>query len=211
MVVTIVDYRCGNLTSLQQAFKRIGFPAVSSNEPETIETAEVLVLPGVGHFGHAVENLEQLELRKPILTAVASGVPLLGICLGMQLLADWSEEAGPNFQGLGLVPGQVRSLKSLGVTDRIPHIGWNELRAAHPETVTAPLLNNAPDAYFVHSFAYQPKEPGVILATTSYGVDLVAAIKKDNVWGSQFHPEKSSLLGLNFLTTFLDTAQISPR
>lgn len=201
-MIAVIDYGCGNLESLSAALRRLDsdFKIVSS--PSVVEKADGIILPGVGNFGYAVEMIDGLSLRQPIYDLVRDGTPILGICLGMQLLFEASEEA-PTERGLGLLEGSVVSLRSLGATGRIPHIGWN---AVHFKTHTSDLLegiDTGHDAYFVHSFAVVPKELSSVIATTEHGIDFTSVIEYSNVYGAQFHPEKSSAFGAAILRNFL--------
>lgn len=165
-----------------------------------------LVLPGVGHFAHAVRNIDDMGLRKPILQAARNGVPILGICLGMQLLFDGSDEGGPESLGLGLLSGRVRSLKTLGVRGRVPHIGWNELVLTQPEHPLFDGLRDGDDVYFVHSYAASPGSSADCAATCDYEISVTAAVARNDVFGVQFHPEKSSAVGRRILENFCDLA-----
>lgn len=206
-MISVIDYKCGNLGSLSQALIRLGAPhgVVSSAEQFTDVTA--IILPGVGHFGHAVSNLDALNLREPILDAVQRGIPLLGICLGMQLLFDTSAEADDTLSGLGIIPGKVESLRDLGVTGRVPHIGWNTLRAHTSNSRLLAGIGPTHDVYFVHSFAAVPTDISHLTATTEHcNVNLTAAVESDNIYGTQFHPEKSSSIGQAILKNFVSLA-----
>lgn len=203
MSTVVIDYGCGNLTSLSEAFRRLDICVETTSDSSRVAAAERLVLPGVGNFGHAASALRESGLCDAIRDAVDSGTPLLGICLGMQLLFEWSEESGPEASGLALLPGVVRSLRAQGVEGRVPHIGWNELL---PKSETHPLLQSVPhqaDVYFVHSFSAVASDTDVIVAATDYEVELVAAVALGSVWGTQFHPEKSSGTGLQILRNFV--------
>jgi imidazole glycerol-phosphate synthase subunit HisH len=205
--LTIVDYGCGNITSLHQAFNRLGVETLIASSPQQVAAASRIVLPGVGNFGHAAMALEKQGLRRPLQSAAAHGTPVLGICLGMQLLGDWSEESGQNSPGLGLIPGTIRSLRHFGVLERLPHVGWNNLTPTGNDHPIQVLADSNPDVYFVHSFGFEPHDHSVVKATTEYGAEIVAAVQASNVWGYQFHPEKSSHHGSSFLRLFLDETQ----
>lgn len=198
--IVIVDYGMGNIRSVHNALVRLGCTVTTSHDAQDILAADALILPGVGAFGEAVANLAARKLVEPILHAVRDeGKPLLGICLGMQLLADASEERGAH-KGLSLIPGQVRSIpvpKGL----RLPHIGWNGLTIRRKE----PLFVDAQDGdafYFVHSYHFVC-DAAHVAATTDYGVDVVAAVQRDRVFGVQFHPERSQSKGLALLGNFV--------
>jgi glutamine amidotransferase len=194
----IVDYGAGNLRSVQKAFEHVGVEAVVGSDCQAIGAAFALVLPGVGAFGAAMEQLESKGLVDPIAKRIEAGVPFLGVCLGLQLLFEGSEE-NPGVPGLGLVRGDVRALPS---TVKVPHIGWNQVEAC----VDSDLFDGIPDGsafYFVHGYAVVPRSPGDVLAMTDYdGVSFVSAIEIDNVAAVQFHPEKSSTMGLRFYRNF---------
>jgi imidazole glycerol-phosphate synthase subunit HisH len=194
----IVDYGAGNLRSVQKAFEHVGVGATVGADPQAIKSAPALVLPGVGAFGAAMEQLEEKDLIEPLLLRIEAGVPFLGVCLGLQVLFESSEE-DPGVSGLGLVRGDVRSLPS---TVKVPHIGWNQVEAC----ICSDLFDGIPEGsafYFVHGYAVVPRGPGDVLSMTDYdGVTFVSAIEVDNVVGVQFHPEKSSTLGLRFYRNF---------
>jgi glutamine amidotransferase len=194
----ILDYGSGNLRSVQKAFEHVGVEAVVGCDPQAMAAASGLVLPGVGAFGAAMEQLEQANLVVPLLERVQAGVPFLGVCLGLQLLFEGSEE-DPGACGLGLVRGDVRALPS---TVKVPHIGWNQIEAC----ADSDMLDGIPDGsafYFVHSYAVVPRSPSAVLTMTDYnGVSFVSSIEVDNIVAVQFHPEKSSTLGLRFYRNF---------
>lgn len=198
-MIQIIDYGMGNLRSVQKAFEKLGFPAEICSDPRHVATADRLVLPGVGAFRDAIQELNRLGFPDPIREYVASGRPFLGICLGLQLLFDVSFEDG-EYAGLGIVPGQVVRFESQPGL-KIPHMGWNSLRIVQP----APLLANLPQdpqVYFVHSYHVVPKEASFIAATSNHGGEFVAAIQRGNLYATQFHPEKSQQVGLQLLRNF---------
>ncbi|MFA0752649.1 MAG: hypothetical protein IMHGJWDQ_000405 [Candidatus Fervidibacter sp.] len=200
MAVTVIDYGVGNLRSVMKALEFLGSQVVLTSDPEQVTKASKLVLPGVGAFGTGMANLHQLNLVEAIQDAARRGVPLLGICLGLQLLFDESEEMGRH-KGLGLMSGKVVRFPERNDL-RIPHMGWNALRIRKRD----PLFQDVPDGamvYFVHSYFPAPDDPSVIAATTEHGVEFVSAIAVDNIFGTQFHPEKSSQVGLQILRNFL--------
>ena len=201
-MIAIVDYGVGNLFSLKSSFAAIGFDVVVTSEPEDLARAERIVLPGVGAFGAAAEKLRRSGLYEAVRLQVEAGKPLLGICLGMQLLFDKSYEYGEH-AGLGLIPGAVKPIADvIPAGYKIPHIGWNALHLQKP----SPLLKFTRDGdcvYFVHSFAAFDCEDSVI-ATAEYGPELTAAVQKENVFGCQFHPEKSGTVGLRILKAFCE-------
>ncbi len=202
--VQIVDYGLGNLFSIRHACLHSGIDAEISTRPENLMQADGIILPGVGAFGHAMDTLRQLQLLQPLRDAVAAGKPLLGICLGMQLLLDASEEFGLH-QGLGLIPGVVRKLpehRADGSLRRIPAVGWNQIQL-NPRRSQPQIDCGLPDSawmYFVHSFAAAPEHSADVLTLTDYeGIQYCSAIRRDHVTGVQFHPERSARYGLQFL------------
>ena len=192
----------GNLRSVAKALETVGAQATVTSDPKDIDASGAVVLPGVGAFQRAMENLEKLGLLPAILKSIASGKPFLGICLGLQLLFTESEEHG-NHKGLDVIKGKVRRFDS-GL--KVPHMGWNQIkRKAKSEKRKIELFEGIPDEsyfYFVHTYCVKPKDKGVVAATTDYGKRFVSAVNKDNVWGLQFHPEKSSALGLKIMENF---------
>lgn len=201
-MTVIIDYGVGNLFSLKSSFGAIGEPVLVSSDKAEILKADRIVLPGVGAFGDAAEKLKDTGLTAVIKQAAKSGTPILGVCLGMQLLLDKSYEYG-EFEGLGLISGEIRPIADYIPKDlKIPHIGWNKLRIKQKH----PLLKYATEndyAYFVHSYCATGCNESVI-ADTEYGADIVAVIAKGNVMGCQFHPEKSGNSGLNILKAFTE-------
>jgi glutamine amidotransferase len=208
--VVVIDYGLGNLHSVRRGLEQCGATATITSDPARIHAAPRVVLPGVGAFGNAMQRLEHLGLVEVLRSVAASGKPLLGICLGMQLLLDESEEFGSH-QGLSIIPGRVVSLPVTtveGVPQKVPHIGWNELLPASDlvEWQSSALSNTQPgDAvYFVHSFMAQPMNATERLADCLFGGHRVAAvIRRGQVVGCQFHPEKSGEVGLQILRSFI--------
>jgi len=202
--ITVIDYGIGNVHSVLNAFRHEGADAVLSADPEVIRKAERLVLPGVGAFGDGMRELSKRQLIEPLREAVAKGTPLLGICLGMQLLLSESEEFGRH-EGLGFIPGTVKRIEPTG-GEKIPHIGWNRLLQPEGRSWSGSLLEEVPvstSVYFVHSFTAVPNDERHRLADTSYGgFRIAAAVQKDNVTGCQFHPEKSGTAGLMMVRRF---------
>lgn len=199
--IDIIDYGMGNLQSVRNALERLGCEVQITSNPAALGDADALILPGVGAFGEAMNNLRQRNLVGPLRNAVLEeGKPLLGICLGMQLLADSSEERG-NCLGLSLIPGQVRGIPvSEGL--RLPHIGWNSVSVCK----RAPLFGDIPEGgafYFVHSYRFEC-DPIYIAGVTGYGTDITAAVQKERIFGVQFHPERSQRKGLRLLHNFVD-------
>ena len=198
--VAVVDYGLGNLFSIQASLAYLGAEVIITKEPHVLQQATAIVLPGVGAFGDAMKKLQSTELIPVLQEQVNNGKPLLGICLGMQLLFDESEEYGKHL-GLGFLSGKVVSLASqLPKGTKIPHMGWNGLNFIHNQKG----LKNGDAVYYVHS--YHAIEVGdALLATSDYnGVSITGMVQKNNVWGTQFHPEKSGKIGLQILQNFLD-------
>lgn len=197
-MIGILDIGMGNLRSVQNAVYQNGFDPVVVNAAANFDDISHLILPGVGNFSAAVPEIESRQLRQPILDFVASGRPLLGTCLGMQLLMGIGEEGG-NHPGLDLIPGKVTRLKGEGL--RVPHVGWNILNVeqAHPIFQS---IKSGRDFYFVHSYAAVCEQSSDLLATTEYGGAVTAVVGRANVVGVQFHPEKSQLNGLRLIENF---------
>ncbi len=202
-MVVIVDYGVGNLYSLKSSFKAIGVDVITSGDKEIIEKADKIILPGVGAFEDAAKKLFESGLAKIVVERANNGVPLLGICLGMQLLFDKSLEYGEH-KGLGLISGEIHPISSVIPKNlKIPHIGWNGLKLRKPKSEIFKYLSDGDCVYFVHSF-FGAKCEDCVIATTEYGVDLTAAVQKGNVYGCQFHPEKSGSVGLSILKAFCE-------
>lgn len=196
-MIAIIDYGMGNLRSVQKGFERAGYEARVVRDPAQVLAAAGVVLPGVGAFGDAMTNLKAAGMVPVIARVVAEGRPFLGICLGQQLLFEESEEWGP-VAGLGLLRGRVRRLPP-GL--KVPHMGWNGVKIRRP----TPLLEGIPDGsyfYFVHSYYVEPAAGDIVLATTDYGISFASVVGDGNLFGIQFHPEKSSTLGLRILANF---------
>lgn len=199
-MVAIVDYGVGNLFSLKSSLAAVGADAVVTSDPDCIRAADRILLPGVGAFGDAIAKLRASGLADVVVEQAEAGKPLLGICLGMQLLFEKSYEYGEH-RGLGLIPGEIRPIAEViprGL--KIPHIGWNALRL-RGENPLFRYLKEGDFVYFVHSFYGADCEESVI-ATAEYGAELTAAVANKNVYGCQFHPEKSGTVGLNILRAF---------
>jgi glutamine amidotransferase len=200
-VIGIVDYGMGNLASVANAFEYIGFDSEIFDEAEKIDDCERLVLPGVGSFNAAMETLVEKGWDQAIVNYASSGRPVLGICLGMQLLFESGDEHGPT-TGLGLIPGEVKLLEPES-PNKVPHVGWNSLISVQDH----PLLERykpGVDLYFVHSYQVMSKSEEVVIAKCDFGGEFVSAVAKGNVAGMQFHPEKSQPYGLKILENFVD-------
>jgi len=203
-VIAVVDYGMGNLRSVQKALEKVGYTARVTSNPQQISDARSVVLPGVGAFKDCIHNLEKLNLIEPILQAIGSGKPFLGICLGLQVLFTESDEFGKT-PGLNLIKGTVVHFSQKDSSPegrlKIPHMGWNTLSFQK----NIPVFNGVEDGaffYFVHSYYVKPEDKDVIATTTSYGVDFTSSIQKDNIIACQFHPEKSQQVGLHVLKNF---------
>jgi glutamine amidotransferase len=199
-MIAVIDYGMGNLRSVAKALEHVGAEAVVTADPQEIAAAEAVVLPGVGAFGRCMENLLAAGLEKPVRDAVASGRPFLGICVGMQILFEESEEFG-SVAGLGILPGRVRRFRPEDRTFKVPHMGWNRLRIRK----RPPHLREIADgsyAYFVHSYYVDCDVVDLAATTTDYGIDFVSSVWRDNVFATQFHPEKSQNVGLTILENF---------
>jgi imidazole glycerol-phosphate synthase subunit HisH len=198
--IGVIDYGMGNRRSVEKALEHVGATVSLTSDHQALKASDGLILPGVGAFPRAMRNLDALGLPGLIGELTGRGTPLLGICLGMQLLFDTSEEMG-GAAGLGLIGGEVTRLEA--GERRIPHIGWNEVRFER----ASPLAARPPDTgcpfYHVHSFAARPRDPGHVIATAEYGERFATIVGHDNVFGVQFHPEKSSQGGLRMLETFV--------
>ncbi len=206
-MITILDYKIGNVRSVEKAVARaialsgLDQTVTLSADPQVILSSDGVILPGVGAFGACITNLSTAGLIPIVHQVVEASIPLLGICVGMQMLFEESEEMG-TWQGLGLLPGRVRKFPP-GL--RVPQIGWNQLHIQRPD----PLLAGIPDgsyAYFVHSYYCDPSEPEDILATTEYGFPYASMVRRGLIWGVQFHPEKSQQVGIGILKNFVESA-----
>lgn len=197
-MIAIIDYGMGNLRSVQKGFEKVGYQAVVVDDPGALREAQAIVLPGVGAFGDAAVFLEERGFAVAIREELEQGKPFLGICLGLQLLFSWSEEAGENIPGLGVFPGRVRRLPQ-GL--KVPHMGWNQVELRKE----SPLFEGVPNGsyfYFVHSFCVETPDEEIVLGVTDYGISFPSAVCRGNIFGVQFHPEKSSTLGLRLLANF---------
>jgi imidazole glycerol-phosphate synthase subunit HisH len=199
-MIAIIDYGAGNLRSVRNALTHLGANVVTASTPDQMIDTEKIVLPGVGAFGKGMEALRESGFEQPIIDAAQAGVPLLGICLGMQYLFDSSDEMGQH-RGLGLLPGRVKRFPDNEL--KVPHMGWNQLHIRQEN----PLLNGIKDkayTYFVHSYYVEADNPDDVLATTDYGIDYASIVGRGNIFGIQSHPEKSQSIGLQILKNFLE-------
>ncbi|MBQ7876268.1 MAG: imidazole glycerol phosphate synthase subunit HisH [Clostridia bacterium] len=195
-MIAIIDYGAGNLRNVAKAFDYLGIENIVTDDIPTIEKADKIVLPGVGAFGEGMANLAKKGLDKVLINAAKKGTPLLGICLGMQMLFDESEES-PGVCGLGILKGRIVKLPKCGDL-KIPHMGWNDI------TCRGKLFEglDKPFVYFVHSYYLDAEDKSVVSATVHYGIDIEVAVESNNVYATQFHPEKSSDAGLRMLSNF---------
>lgn len=199
MPLVIVDYNAGNLRSVQRACAAANLDAVVKADPESLLQASRIIFPGVGHAQSTMETLVERGLDQALTEAMKRGIPLLGICVGAQVILESSEES--SIPCLGWFPGQTRRFRLADPTLKVPHIGWNEVRATTGHPLLAPL-KPGDEFYFVHSYYLAPSEPERVLATSDYGGEFCCAMGKDNVFATQFHPEKSGRLGLELLERF---------
>ncbi|GAB4574340.1 MAG: imidazole glycerol phosphate synthase subunit HisH [Anaerolineae bacterium] len=199
-MIAVIDYGASNLRSVMHALTHLRVDARVATSPDALQGARAIILPGVGAFGAGMDQLRARGFEAPVKAAVEAGVPLLGICLGMQFLFEVSEEMGQH-TGLGLLPGRVvRFPADLGL--KVPHMGWNQLTPTRPSPLLAGI--QAGDyTYFVHSYYCAPADDADILATTDYGLTFTAVVGRGNVYGVQFHPEKSQAVGLRILQNFV--------
>ena len=196
-MITVVDYKLNNLRSIQNTLRRLGHDVQVTSDPAVVKRSEKLILPGVGAFRDAMHNLRELGLAEPFVDHVKSGVPTLGICLGMHLVFSDSEEFGLH-RGLDLIPGSVRRIPE-GVI--VPHMGWNELKLRREDPFLQGLQAGS-FVYFVHSYYVEPASTDVVLASTDHGIEFAAIVHHKNVWATQFHPEKSQHVGERLLANF---------
>jgi glutamine amidotransferase len=196
-MIAIVDFGAGNLRSMRRALEIMGAETCITNKPDEVRAAEAVVLPGDGHAGHSMDRLDELGLSAAILDIVAEGKPFLGVCVGMQLLFEHQEEG--NRHGLGLLSGRVRGLQG---AVKVPHIGWSQSRTIR----TGPFGTDGNLAYyyFLHSFVAEPGDPNDVAAIVTYGETFPSVVVRDNVWGTQFHPEKSGPDGLSLVSAFVN-------
>lgn len=202
-MIALIDYGAGNLRSVHKALLFVGAEVQRVTRPEELDAARAVVLPGVGAFDDCLNALRRQELTEATREFIRSGRPFLGICIGYQALFERSEEFASHAPGLGIFPGKVVRFSGAGGL-KVPQIGWNQLEIVRPE---CPLLRGVPDGsyvYFVHSYYPQPEDPGLAVTRTDYGESFASAIWRDNVFATQFHPEKSQEVGLRLLRNFAD-------
>lgn len=210
-MIAVIDYGMGNLRSVQKALEVAGAKAIVTSKPADIKKCAKIVFPGVGAFGDAMRELRRRQLIEPIKDAIFEGKPFLGLCLGLQLLFERSEEA-PGVKGLSLLKGEVKKFKFKDKRLKVPHMGWNNIKVkSKKEKVKSArekskILKNVPKdsyMYFVHSYYVKPKDRNVTFTTTGYGIKFVSGVCKENIYGFQFHPEKSQSVGLKILENFV--------
>ena len=210
MRIGILDYGVGNLGSVSRSLEELEVEVILIDKSEDVYLADALILPGVGGFTECMHILNSGGWTEAIRYEVlVQNKPILGICLGMQLLADYGEEGASSkerSEGLGLISGRIVSLKSLGCDLRIPHVGWNSIKVLGNPILFDSIPDDT-DFYFVHSYAFQVDAKEYLIATFDYGVEITAAVKFNNVWGTQFHPEKSSRAGFRLLKNFINSCQ----
>jgi glutamine amidotransferase len=202
-MLAIIDYQMGNLRSVQKGFEKVGHEAIITSDPDVLAKASKVVLPGVGAFADAMAELRKRDLIEPIKTAINSGKPFLGICLGLQLLFEVGHENG-RFEGLGVLPGECVRFE-LPHDYKVPHMGWNQLLIRKPAPALAGL-GDGTHVYFVHSYYVVPKDRSIIATETDYGSPFCSSIWRDNLFATQFHPEKSQRDGLRILKNFAELA-----
>lgn len=210
-MIAVIDYKMGNLRSVEKALQVVGAKTKVTSSAGDIAKADKIVFPGVGSFGPAMAELKRLDLVAPLKDAIVGGKPFLGLCLGLQLLFEKSEES-PGVKGLSVLEGEVKRFHFTNYERRttndvlkVPHMGWNVVSRSSL-VVRSRILKNVPDGsymYFVHSYYVKPKRKDVILTMTDYGINFVSGIARDNIFGFQFHPEKSQALGLRILKNFV--------
>ncbi|MDB3911808.1 imidazole glycerol phosphate synthase subunit HisH [Paracoccaceae bacterium] len=210
MRVGVIDYGVGNLGSVLRGLEELRVAPILVTRPMDIHATDSLILPGVGNFSDCALLLDEGGWTQALRDEVQGGQkPLLGVCVGMQLLASRSMEGADanspdGTEGLGFIPGQVEHLCTLGCSLRVPHVGWNEVTTCGAKGGLFDGIPDGTDFYFVHSYAFVPEDPADVLATTDYGMPVTAAVRRGNVWGTQFHPEKSSRAGFRLLRNFIE-------
>jgi len=203
-VIAVVDVCSGNLRSVQRALAQVGGDVVVTRDPDVVHRADQIVVPGQGAFGVFMRGLRERGLGEALREAIASGRPYLGICLGLQILFDESEEQGP-CPGLGVIAGRVVRLAPADPRLKVPHIGWNQLAFRRRDPLLAGIADGA-HVYFVHSYHAVPSDPSLVTLEAEHGVRLTAAVRQNNVFACQFHPEKSQAVGLQILRNFVEHA-----
>jgi len=198
-LIAIIDYGMGNLRSVTNALEKLGADAVVTRDKKVIKESRAIILPGVGAFGKCIENLEKLELLGFIKETIEEGKQYLGICLGMQVLFESSEEA-PGMAGMGILKGTVPRFTG---NIKIPHMGWNNIKIVKKTEILSGI-ENSEYFYFVHSYYCSPEDKGIVATTTPYGEEFASSVQKDNVFACQFHPEKSQRVGLKLLQNFVN-------
>jgi imidazole glycerol-phosphate synthase subunit HisH len=196
-MIAIIDYGMGNLRSVLKAFEAVGAKAQVTHKAGDISKADKVVLPGVGAMGPAIQKLQELKLTDTIRQVIKDGKPFLGICLGMQLLFERSSEGGSS-EGLKILEGSVERFTAL----KVPHMGWNQIKVQAGGKQIFQGISSGENVYFCHSYFVKPKNASIAAGITDYGIDFVSAVVRDNVWGVQFHPEKSQKAGLQILKNF---------
>lgn len=205
-MVAIIDYGVGNLFSLKSSLEYVGAEVCVTGDPEQIRSADKIILPGVGAFGDAIKKLRDAHLDEVIVSEAKKGKPIMGICLGMQLLFDKSFEYG-EYDGLGLIKGEIRPISDvIGKELKVPHIGWNALQFTDKKSEIFKYISDGDFVYFVHSY-YAANCRKNVIANAEYGAELTAAVQNGNVYGCQFHPEKSGNTGLNILRAFCEKGE----
>jgi len=203
-MIAVIDYGMGNLRSVAKALERVGADVEVTSDPDRIEDADGVVLPGVGAFGKCMENLRAAGLEGTVRAVAKAGTPFLGVCVGMQILFEESEEFGP-VPGLGILPGRVKRFVPRDATQKVPHMGWNTLEVRH----RVPALRGVADGsyvYFVHSYYVETDDPLLVASTTPYGSSFASSVARGNLFATQFHPEKSQAVGLKLLENFVESA-----
>ncbi len=204
-MIAVVDYGAGNIHSVARALNRVGATFVVTDDPATVAMADAVVLPGVGAAADTMRGLRNARVDDPVVAAIARGVPYLGICMGLQVLFDRSEEDNET-PCLGVLPGDVVRFPP-GL--EVPHMGWNQVRQAESSPLFAGVPQDA-NFYFVHSYYARPGDPACVSATTDYGLDFTSVVRRDHLYATQFHPEKSGLVGLRIYANFIRLAGQTP-
>lgn len=202
-MITIIDYDAGNIKSVEKAIISLGEEVLLTNDTDRILSSDGVILPGVGSFGEAMKRLNELKLTECLRKVAEKNIPLLGICLGQQLLFESSEES-PGVAGIGILKGKIKKIPDTGL--KIPHIGWNDLSFPNPGRLFKGIAEGC-YVYFVHSYYLEADDPDIVTATTQYGTTIQASVESGNVFATQFHPEKSSDTGLKMLSNFIETVK----